>query len=555
MKCKQPERVWHWLSRAAFAALLLWLVLEGVYRMGFVWLIPMREEVSLLHYMAWLVDQKNFVPYQDVFETAFPGSLLFHITIGRVFGYSDHAFHVVDWLWLSALLWVTWKILRIFSARIAWVGVAAFFATYYQHGAAMTLQRDYVGLLPIALSLWLALYTPWHWRWRAGLMGLLLAIAASMKPHLLLATPVLLYVLLFPAVTVLSWRLRVELLLIGLGGFFSGIFLLGLWLYRHQGLQPFVAMVTEYLPLYMGDDGIRTAVWMGLRTVAFENWIDAHIPQDLGGTLPIRSGAAWQMANIGGTLLEALLSWLLWIVGGAYCGLRKTQRGSQARQLVIALLCLCGVFWLYPVLANKYWNYHWMPYRYFVLLCGVLVLLPATKKTVWTQSTALIALAWLAWLLAGKLPPASGEKPLDVLSVWYQRGFAPERYPEHDLAAFLRQHLRAGETVQVLDEGGIAMHALLEAQALPATPYLSYRQLLVNENTLLVQQMREQLMARLMHKPPQLIIDTHTAPRADFYGAPYQFPALDALLRERYHTVMNQCNAVRCFLTIWERNP
>ncbi|HNL92957.1 MAG TPA: hypothetical protein PKH01_08670, partial [Pseudomonadales bacterium] len=352
-----------------------------------------REEVSLLHYIAWLIDQHNYVPYQDVFETAFPGSLFFHTLIGRLWDYGDTAFHVFDWLWLAGLLFITGRILSLASARVAWVGVAALFAVYFAQSASMTLQRDYVGILPVALSLLFALQQNYALHWRSVTIGSLMAMAAWMKPHFLIALPVLAWVLLYPAGApkIFSWRNR----MLAVCGVIAGAVLVSawvcVWLYVTGGLLPFLHMVSNYLPVYMGDDGIRTAVWVFLRESFLAAWVDRNIPVDLGGQNSAVDGWVWQVANIAGHLLEQFFAWLLLVGAGVWRGFALTQPKTQQRQLVIALLLLCVLFWWYPVLANKYWNYHWMPYRYFALLCGSLLLLPASNSKRWSRVVTVAA--------------------------------------------------------------------------------------------------------------------------------------------------------------------
>ncbi len=544
------------LPKIFWASLLSWLVLAGVYRACFIWLTPMREEVSLLHYVAWLVDQRNYVPYRDVFETSFPGAFAFHVMIGRLFGYGDTAFHVFDWLWLTILLWITWRILNVFSARTAWVGAATFFALYFAQGSAMTLQRDYVGILLLALSLLLALRWQFSLRWRSVIIGFLLALAMWIKPHLLIALPVIVWMLLYPVElsAAFSVRDRVTAVFCGMAGAFFASAVILLWLYMSGGFVPFLHMVLDYLPVYMSDDGIRSAMWLYVHIDPLSPWIDRYIPSDLGGQNPVSAGWIWQLANITGHLLEHFFAWVLLIVAGIWRGFSLTQPKTQQRQLVVALLLLCLLFWLYPVLANKYWNYHWMPYRYFAVLCGSLLVLPAADGKLLARLIAGASGVWFIWLISGKLPPPSGETIQQTLEIWQEQGFKQQRYPEDDVAEYLAARLREEDTVQIIDEGGPAPRALLLAQALPATPYLTYRQLLVNASQPIVQKMREDFIHRLQASPPRFVVDTHTVPRVTHAGAPYQFPEMESLLAQRYRKVVNRCNTVRCFLTIWEIN-
>lgn len=544
------------LPQLFFVGVVLWLALAGIYRACFIWLTPMREEVSLLHYIAWLIDQKNYIPYQDIFETAFPGTFIFHQFIGRFLGYGDIAFHVFDWLWLSGLLFVTWHILKVFSRRVAWVGATAFFALYFAQGSAMTLQRDYVGVMPVALSLLLTMQKEISLYWRSAAVGFFMATAVWMKPHVLIAAPVMALMLLRSDGSMRAQVVRnnIAVVFVGIVGACVCSAFVFLWLYSTGGLEPFWQMLSKYLPVYMGDEGIRSATWMYMRMIEpMTAWVDQYIPADLGGKRQISGGIYWQLVNVAGHLLENFFAWILLVLTGVWRGFSQTQPRTPQRQLVVALLALCFLFLLYPVFANKYWNYHWMPYRYFALMCGSLLFLPSRNNSAVSNVFTAISCVWFVWLFSGKLPPPNGETIQQTLTMWREQGFKPQRYPEEDLAAYLISHLHEEDTVQIIDEGGFAPRALLLAQALPATRYLTYRQLLVNADQPVVQQMREDFIRDLQSAPPRFIVDTHSAPPATFLGIPYQFYEMDGLLKQRYHKVIDQCNENRCFLTVWER--
>ena len=539
------------------AAVCVWLALEGFYRACFAWLTPMLEEVSLLHYAAWLIDTQGYIPYKDVFETAFPGSLLFHMAIGHFLGYGDNAFHLFDFFWLAILMLITWLILRVFSQSVAWVGAIAFAAVYLCLGGAMTLQRDYVGILPVALALLLVRYDSVPVLWRGAGAGFLFGIAASMKPHLVIGLPVIAYLLLFPAEEMPTGKQywRQKSVCTGLAGIFLGAGLPILWVSTAGGFTAYAGMVTEYLPVYMGDDGIRTTLWHILKATWLEGWINSNIPVDLGGENLKASGFVWQTANISGHLLSALLAWVLIAGLGIARGFSQTEPDSRQRQWVVAILMLFLLYWIYPVLANKYWNYHWMPFRYFAVLCASLLLLPARKQDKQAKWGVVFSFTVFIYLMNRQLPPPNDLTVQETLHEWQESGFERERKQADEIADFLRAHLRPGDLVQPLDEGGPAMRAMLTSKALLATPYMTYRQLLVNDINPQVKAMRERFLVKMQQTPPRYIIDTHTATKKSFAGEPYAFEALDQILDIHYRKVVDICNDARCTLTIWELNP
>ncbi|MGH8545417.1 MAG: hypothetical protein ACREX3_17680, partial [Gammaproteobacteria bacterium] len=102
----------------------------------------MAHDTPLLHYVAFLLDRHHYVLYRDVFETSMPGTFLFHLSIGKLFGYGDQAFRWVDLVWLGSLLAVTWNIMKQLGRRVAWASIVLFGLSYLAYGTHMSLQRD-----------------------------------------------------------------------------------------------------------------------------------------------------------------------------------------------------------------------------------------------------------------------------------------------------------------------------------------------------------------------------------------------------------------------------
>ncbi|MEZ4726562.1 MAG: hypothetical protein R3E79_05455 [Caldilineaceae bacterium] len=89
---------------------------------------------AFLHYIAYLMNEHNFVPYRDIFEVNMPGTYLFHMAIGKLFGYSDLAFRLVDVAWLTATLTVTWLVMKPFGRIVAAASCLLFALIYLGAG-------------------------------------------------------------------------------------------------------------------------------------------------------------------------------------------------------------------------------------------------------------------------------------------------------------------------------------------------------------------------------------------------------------------------------------
>lgn len=105
-----------------------------------------------MHYVAYLINEHNFVPYRDIFEVNMPGTYLFHIAIGKLFGYSDFAFRIVDIIWIIATLTVTWLVMKPAGQITAMASCLLFGNIYLSFGPSLSLQRDVIAILPIAIA-------------------------------------------------------------------------------------------------------------------------------------------------------------------------------------------------------------------------------------------------------------------------------------------------------------------------------------------------------------------------------------------------------------------
>ena len=170
--------------------LLLALILIAEVTLALQW--RLLEDSPLLHYIAWLANEHDYVIYRDVFETSMPGTFLVHILIGKLFGYGDLAFRLVDLAWLLGLIASSVILLARINIVSAWAASLGYAIAYIANGPAMAMQRDYLGLLPIVIALIIASGSRYRIDTRAVLVGALFAAAAALKPHLGIGLPVVL---------------------------------------------------------------------------------------------------------------------------------------------------------------------------------------------------------------------------------------------------------------------------------------------------------------------------------------------------------------------------
>jgi hypothetical protein len=498
-----------------------------VYGAVFVSSYPVHQEAAVLHYLAWMIDERGAVPYRDVFETAFPGSLLFHVGIGHFLGYGDDAFRLADIGWLTILLWITWRIMRRVDSTIAWITALGFGSLYFKSGAAMTLQRDYVGVLPVALALLVVLQNQWRINTRAALLGVCYGVAASMKPHLVIGAPVMLW-LLFTSKEQQSFdgKKFIATMLFCAGGFAVGFGIPVMWLWYRGSLPAFIDMLLYYMPLYIDLDG----------------FVNTH--------------DSWQQQFQGyvEVFFAFTLGWMLLLALAIWQGHVSTRHKNEQRKLYVALMLLVAGYVIYPFPANKFYHYHWMPFRYFAILLSGFLLLPALGKSgELLPKRLLCGLAYMLLVWQVAFPPP-GELKENIES-WIAKGYEKNRSVGDYIGQFLIEHAREGELVQPLDTGGQALRGMLQGKVVMATPYSTYQDLFHHFDDPFIINMRNKFLQDLTNNSPRYIIDTYTTPDmlcAD--GKPCQvIQDVAELLDTQYKIVAESCTPRRCHYRIYER--
>ena len=466
----------------------------------------MMHDTPLLHYVAFLIDKFDYVPYKDIFETSLPGTLLFHLLIGKLFGYGDLAFRITDIVLLCTLSGFTWGIIRPFGSRAVFASISLFGLSYLNHGASMSLQRDYVGILPIAGALCLAVAsTTMNWGHSCKiktsipgpesreclttyslplLIGLLFGLSATIKPHLSIGLPlVILYIYQSRKSKIGAQNSKRSLLICTSVGFALPISASLLWLWKQGALPCFLEMFFSYLPIHL----------------------------QLTGTCQILGGTDHLFYLIKSYIKFGGLSfWLLPAFAGCYILFFKA--GCSPEQMLLGKLLsgLTLIYSIYPVLAGQFWPYHLMPFQYFIVLISSFLFIPLSAinrpfcaiRRPWTptfinaylhrfspdaprQATdhghlhtlmALFLLILLAYHVAPDIIRQVKTSDVNVLEYGNDSKIAEvlkQRMKNvEEISAFLKSHVKAKEKVQPLDWTSGAVHAMLRARVPVATPYI-----------------------------------------------------------------------------------
>jgi hypothetical protein len=437
-----------------------------------------NHDIAMNYYEAFLMDKFGYVPYKDFFDTSMPGTHIFYWILVKIFGYSDLWFRITDMLLLGVISSFTYLILKQFDPRIAWCAIVLFGTSYLIRGIPLSLQRDYIALIPTVIALYFfqknlpsSLYKT------SFLIGGLFGIAALIKPQFILGMAILIPLLALnhPDLSALQIHLRIKklftVIIVSAFGLSTPILCVFFWLYQEGGLDSFLFWSLNYYPLY--------------------NQMSGEYYQLEGfGRILYRYYTFSRLGNLTIWLVPATIS--------VYTCLFIIKLKKQAKILLYAFIGLLMSSGLSVIIAGKFFSYHWIPFSYFIIVLASLSLTPILKENrVNGNNTFPAIILGIAILLAVQLPPDFFEqirgRPIHQYNM--------ERINE--LTNILNNNLHPGETVQALDFviGG-AIPAMLRAGARTATPFLGDMYFYHHVNSPQIQTIRNRFITELRQEKP-----------------------------------------------------
>lgn len=475
--------------------------------LSFGWRI--RGDSVYIHYLAYLINEHGFVPYRDLFEINMPGTYLFHIAIGKLFGYSDYALRMVNIAWLTATFVVTWFIMKSFGRGTAFASCLLFGIIYLGFGPDMSLQRDFIAILPIATALLITIQRkPNHSvNLIHFLLGVLFALVALIKPHLAIGFPVLIvYNCVHDSNGSKSVKSLIKPCIVGgifaLLGFLLTLIIPFLWLWRIGTLQAFWDISSSYTPLYAqmsGDHQFRETF--------------SHVMYTLYSYTNFKKL---------GILLTASIF-------GVYLVLTKSI-SVATKKLSILLFLLSILYAVSAGIGGKLWFNHLVPYMYFASLGTAIVLY---SPPLFKNSYRLTIISLLVFLVAST--------PILLYSV--SRQIVPKSKTPYELSAEMRQdeitaylnaHLSPTDKVQPLSWIGGTLEAMLASKAILATPYIAELQFYHHVSSPYIQKLREDFITKLEKEMPKFIVDVYAYRQISGLDTTYKFPELKAFIKQHY---------------------
>jgi hypothetical protein len=480
----------------------------------------MEHDTPILYYAAFLMDKHGLVPYRDIFETSMPGTFAFHYLIGKMFGYGDVPFRYVDLTLLSALLVATYVFMSRFGRLVAIWAAILFGLVYLSMGQTMGLQKDYIGVIPVAFALLcIPVKTDIPVRLaRFALIGLLFGMSVLIKPHLGIAFPIV-----FGTLVAFRWHSQRKSTLdffkcaaVSCVSLLVPVSIALVWLAANSALVPFINILFNYLPLYNSMTGSLETISGFARVLYF-----IQKTSTFGG--------------FGVLLLSSLF---------AYYHVVIHADGDKATVISLTCLCLCTLAYaVYPTLAGKFFDYHYMPFAYFCSISAGLCLFkcPQPHKSPFvcrTKETLLL----LALVIAVTVQLPLSKYVYSLVSDFRlgTEAHAPKGGRVDEMAGWLKGKLHPGDTVQPLDFTGGSIHGMLLAEAKLATQFMGDYQFYHHVSSPFVQRLRQSFISQLRKASPRFIIEVLTnKPWVSGIDTTHEFPELRQFLDD-YYTVVYQ---------------
>ena len=150
------------------------------------------HDTVFIHYIAQLIDVFGYIPYKDIYDTSMPGTFIFHILLGSIFGYTESGLQLFNFFFTVTFWLINYIYLKNISFFPRFIASFYFLLVYQSFGLEMSLQRDFLSCLFIISSVTIIL-SNLNYYLRLTISGILIGIAFTIKPHLGIGLPVIFF--------------------------------------------------------------------------------------------------------------------------------------------------------------------------------------------------------------------------------------------------------------------------------------------------------------------------------------------------------------------------
>ena len=433
-----------------------------------------------IHYMTFLMDKFNYIPYKEIYDTSMPGTFLFHLLIGKIFGYTESALQLFNLIFTLAFAIINWFYLKGQQSQTRIIGSIYFLLIYQSFGLEMSLQRDFIAAFFILLSI-VTIKMEINLKAKNFLSGVALGITAMIKPQLAIGLP-----LIFLIGENFNLSNKKEFLKNGIIFILGFIFFISLtfyWIHGLGGLSDFWEMQKTYIPQYLQLNADHQFVQSKL--TRFVNNIKKFFY-----LIPY-----WRMA-------------FFCLVFGTFLNLRYDNKNKSfwITNLVLAILYAMTL-----IISGQYFPYHFMTFFLFSFF-------PITAFFNSQISKKYIQFSFIAviTLIINNL----GQFPIETLT--WLKGEKP--YISYDgrvdrLTQALKDTIKENDTIQIFDwiEGATA-HALLNLKRPHHSKFITDHIFKHHLHLPSKKKLNKDFLNEMKAKRPTIIIKSlnHNFPSGDF---------------------------------------
>lgn len=483
-----------WLLVAIACSMTLWTAWLSRYQ-------PIEWDLAMLHYAAFLINEKGFILYKDIFENNLPGVFLFHSLLGYTLGYDALPLRIFDFAVLGSIGLLSWYILAPLTKPGAVLGACVFIAIYLYSGSYNALQRDYLGIVPTAFAFCVMQSQFMHPRKKEIGIGALCGLACWFKPNCIIVLPILFF---------LHWKQHpiedlssLVIRCLRMGTAFLILFSIPLvWAFFKGDYAALLDIYKKFTPIYLES---RSDLYHYASSQ--EKWLDLTRKQ-----------------------FEHTKNILIISAPGVLWAWRQLPRNSTSRTRLFNLVIFTLSFSFYELMAGKFWMAHLLPSYYWAMLLCSLVLIPAAPSH--TGKIENFSAFLCTILAAGAAFFVIHSAMARTTDAGYTEGNAHIR--SHKIASFLKLHMKNNDTVQGIDGSGDGQGALLLARATSATRFLEDIPLYMQPEAPATQSFRKEFLHAISTQPPTYIVYIHNIFHPAGGNRLKEFQALNQFIESNY---------------------
>ena len=433
----------------------------------------MDWDTPLLLYLGQMVLWGK-VPYVEIFDVNLPLTYWLNMAVLKVFGASDLVVRLADLACLTLICALTWGCLRQLGRRLAGVAAVSFVLLVFSFGNLLALQRDLLLIVPLAgaCCVFLKSESPSRRTWI--LIGFCFGCVVLIKPQAMLGWLAFLFAAALedaaPMNLGAAFR-RSGWSALGLG---LPVCLAAIWLVSLGAQGALLDLIRGYWPLFSELSGDQTVLAGFESKMAYRS---QQLAQGLAGSV---------------LLIPLAIGW--------WSGLESGREDARIRRATWLFVGLVVTQLLSVVTVGRFWPYHWLPCWWAMLCLASLALVDIRTRPLGVLTVSLMLL----------------QLTLPNLSRFYQdlRFGHPQEAQGglvREVTEFLDANLQPGDTVQPLDWTGGMIHAMLKAEARPATSFAYTYQFYHHVDEPYIQDLRHRFLFELEGASPRFILESHAS--------------------------------------------